>query len=75
MDTQIVRVEIVVHDLNGWHYRIVTDWEGGQARGLLDYATEPTRGQLEHDIKAWAKNLKHGSPPSAFNVNLREGEE
>jgi len=73
MPSAQVRVEMVLHDGQGWHYHLVVQWEDGQARGVLSYSSEPSHGKLETDIKAWYKSLVHGSPPQVFNMPAAGG--
>jgi hypothetical protein len=66
--TVTVRIETITQTSAGYKYDLVCEWEAGQARGQLIYSSEPTQGQLEKDIRAWYKDLQHGSPPLTFNV-------
>jgi hypothetical protein len=72
MAQRTARIEYVAHDSGGWHVGLVSDHDDGQARTVLSFDHEPTRGEIEQDGKAWLKSLH--SPPSAYEIAIGGGE-
>jgi len=73
MSPRSARIEQVVFTGGHWRIYLATDQGEGQARTVLEYDREPSRGEIERDGKAWLKSLH--SPPELFEITLGQGGE
>jgi hypothetical protein len=73
MPVKEARIEQISVDGSGWHYYLVTDHGAGQARMVLDFDHEPTRGEVNQAGKEWLKSLH--SPPALWTISIGKDDE
>jgi hypothetical protein len=72
MPEKIARIEQIVHCGSTWEYHLVTEHGAGQARTVLTFDHEPSRGEIKQAGKEWLKSLH--SPPELWNISIGETE-
>jgi hypothetical protein len=72
MVARTARIELSVKAGGTWSVHLVSDHDDGQARTVLSFDHEPSRGEIEQDGKAWLKSLH--SPPSSYDISIGGGE-
>jgi hypothetical protein len=70
--SQVARIEAIVQAGDAWRIHLVTDHGTGQARTVLSFDHEPSRGEVEQEGKKWLKSLH--SPPSSYDIAIGGGE-